>query len=180
MSGFSMEIFGVIVVAGIVVSILISVCRNHSMDAANDEYRNAAWTADQAIRRANAALKDLADVVQTPDAKNRIPEIRAKRAAYLTGRNEAIEMISATENAREEAYHTQRRGVRTQNLFLGGADDLSALSLYRRQNELAAISISERLIDPSAILEKANLLIHYQEMKREIMKEMEHTGRITA
>ena len=173
--------FGIIIVLIVIIAIAgfsSLIRRNRRMDEANEEYRSAAREADQAICRANHALDDLAEIVFSGTAKARVSEIKEKKSDYIRLRNDAAEAISRAKSAGKNAYGVQRSGVRTQNMFLGGASDLSALSLYKRQDELAEIGISETLNDPSAVLDKANQIIHYQDMKQELLKEIAETGTI--
>ena len=154
------------------IAIIIHIGKNRAMDNANEIFRNAAWDADQAIRRANELLENLRKVVYSRDAGKHLDEIKTRKAAYMSAHSDAMNAIARADEARREAYGEEHKAVRKQNLFLGGASDLSALSLYKRQDELQTIRINEKLVNPTIVLEKANQIINYQDMRNEIMREL--------
>ena len=163
----------IFIVACLIISLSIAHWRNQKMDKANDDYKLKAELASDAIRQANASLKRLSEIVYARDAESRINEVKDKKNEYLSRRKEAFDTIKRAERSRQNAYDAERSGVRTQNIFLGGARNWSAFSLYTREDELRSIGINVQFDDPTEILDRANQLINYQRMKQEIFREPE-------
>lgn len=153
--------------------------RDRMIDEATDHYSELVLRADQAIRKANERLAALGKIVFSENARTRIDEITAAKADYMIVYRQARAAIDDAYDARRDAYQAMSKGIRIQNMYLNGANDLSARTLYKREDRLHGIEVTEKLTDPTQVLDQVNRLISYQETRNEIYKELAEKGIIS-
>lgn len=155
-------IFAVMVVVSIVFGVVVASRRNRRMDEANDAYRTAAREADAAIFQANQKLQQLHAAVGVRDiTKADVAGISLLIGEYQRLFRAADGKLEDARKAHQEAYDAYTSGVMKQNIFLGGANDMSAFSLHRRTREFQKIRVNGHLINPSTTLVQAYRILDY-------------------
>ena len=169
MNYLGLVIFLMIISLAVGISIMVS--RNQSMDEANDAYRSAAMEANRAIVAANAGLRELKKFTDLPNPIRHLNEIEMKLKEYCHLYTEAEKKIKTARHKGNEAYNAYSRGVDIQNLFLGGANDLSVFSLRKRYREYREIGGLTSLDDPTMVLSTAVALVKMKDLFSDIQAE---------
>ena len=154
-TNYSNDMTGWFIIAGILVVIGFVICylRNRSMDEANDRYRDAVGAANRAVYAANDKLKMLEEALKEQNHPlENLDGILQMRKEYSDLLKDAESKRNFARSCGNDAYDAYSRGVTIQNVFLGGANDLSVFSLRRRYNEYRSIGSFSSLKDPTEVL----------------------------
>ena len=148
-----MGIFIVVAAVALIIGLAISHARNRAMDEANKRYREAVDEASRAARAANEKLHSLKDALKEENnPAGHMDTIYDMCREYRNLQREAHLKRRWARDCGDEAYNTYVNGVHIQNLFLGGANDLSVLSLRKRYNEYRQVGTPSQLEDATDIL----------------------------
>lgn len=151
-----MEIFIGLMIVIFIITMFAVRRRNRRMDEANDAYRDAADALSRGNQAANASLQRLREMVQNPDRREQYFEQLGQALAEYTQLYEQIEFLrEAFRNAQDEAYEAYASGVDKQNLYFGGANDVTVYSLRKRYREYRQIRVAVSLVNPNQTLMQA-------------------------
>ena len=151
-----------IIIAVMLLIILSCLCwkRNHTMGEITRRYASATAHADQAASAANQQLGVLKRLTaQTAMTAAQKTDLVRQCQQYQDLYEKAQKAITAAASVGHEGYAHYRDGVGKQNMFFGGANDISYLFWRRREKEFFAVERKVRLQDPTMTLLAAHRLL---------------------
>lgn len=157
MDGFTIAF---IILFLLIIGIVIYVKRNKSIDDQLDELRSTREELGEKIRAANAARDELASAVRVAQAGMEPESLIDALANYNHKYDDALHALNRFHELRDDCVDEINRGVHIQNLFLGGASDLSVIGLRKRENQYHELAkLPDKLIDTTELRIQASVLV---------------------
>lgn len=144
--------------AVVAVGILGTAChrRNKRMREATEAYRKDARTADEAIRAANRHLAQIRSLIPVAASSPlRLRQLRTMTDYYEKLYEQARQAIGQAQKSHDRGMAMYHRGVDKQNMYFGGASDISYLFWRRCEKAFFGVAVTERLADPTMVLVRA-------------------------